>query len=89
MIFDFNNDWLFCRQDGEPKTVTLPHDAMLADNVKARELKSDGKYYMKEKGTSKVNSQEYFMREAITVRHPEGRTKQSFVDKIRKIFRRK
>ena len=62
---------------------------MLADNVKARELKSDGKYYMKEKGTSKVNSQEYFMREAITVRHPEGRTKQSFVDKIRKIFRRK
>ena len=29
MIFDFNNDWLFCRQDGEPKTVTLPHDAML------------------------------------------------------------
>ena len=43
----------------------------------------------KEKGTSKVNSQEYFMREAITVRHPEGRTKQSFVDKIRKIFRRK
>lgn len=62
---------------------------MLTDNVKARELKSDGKYYMKEKGTSKVNSQEYFMREAITVRHPEGRTKQSFVDKIRKIFRRK
>ena len=62
---------------------------MLADNVKARELKSDGKYYKKEKGTSKVNSQEYFMREAITVRHPEGRTKQSFVDKIRKIFRRK
>ena len=64
-------------------------DVQLADNVKARELKSDGKYYMKEKGTSKVNSQEYFMREAITVRHPEGRTKQSFVDKIRKIFRRK
>ena len=44
---------------------------------------------MKEKGTSKVNSQEYFMREAITVRHPEGRTKQSFVDKNRKIFRKK
>lgn len=62
---------------------------MLADNVKARELKSDGKYYKKEKGTSKVNSQEYFMREAITVRHPEGRTKESFIDKIRKIFRRK
>ena len=31
MIFDFNNDWLFCRQDGEPKTVTLPHDAMLEE----------------------------------------------------------
>lgn len=62
---------------------------MLADNVKARELKSDGKYDKKEKGTSKVNSQEYFMREAITVRHPNGRTKESFVDKIRKIFRRK
>ena len=71
------------------KQLTHMLKTMLADNVKARELKSDGKYYMKEKGTSKVNSQEYFMREAITVRHPEGRTKQSFVDKIRKIFRRK
>ena len=71
------------------KQMTHMLKIMLADNVKARELKSDGKYYMKEKGTSKVNSQEYFMREAITVRHPEGRTKQSFVDKIRKIFRRK
>lgn len=71
------------------KQLTHMLKIMLADNVKARELKSDGKYYMKEKGTSKVNSQEYFMREAITVRHPEGRTKQSFVDKIRKIFRRK
>ena len=71
------------------KQLTHMLKIMLGDNVKARELKSDGKYYMKEKGTSKVNSQEYFMREAITVRHPEGRTKQSFVDKIRKIFRRK
>lgn len=71
------------------KQLTHMLKIMLADNVKARELKSDGKYYMKEKGTSKVNSQEYFMREAITVRHLEGRTKQSFVDKIRKIFRRK
>ena len=71
------------------KQLTHMLKIMLADNVKARELKSDGKYYMKEKGTSKVNSQEYFMREAITVRLPEGRTKQSFVDKIRKIFRRK
>lgn len=71
------------------KQLTHMLKIMLADNVKARELKSDGKYYMKEKGTSKVNSQEYFMREAITVRHPEGRTKQSFVDKIWKIFRRK
>lgn len=71
------------------KQLTHMLKIMLVDNVKARELKSDGKYYMKEKGTSKVNSQEYFMREAITVRHPEGRTKQSFVDKIRKIFRRK
>ena len=71
------------------KQLTHMLKIMLADNVKARELKSDGKYYLKEKGTSKVNSQEYFMREAITVRHPEGRTKQSFVDKIRKIFRRK
>ena len=71
------------------KQLTHMLKIMLMDNVKARELKSDGKYYMKEKGTSKVNSQEYFMHEAITVRHPEGRTKQSFVDKIRKIFRRK
>ena len=71
------------------KQLTHMLKIMLADNVKARELKSDGKYYMKEKGTSKVNSQEYFMREAITVRHPEGRTKQIFINKIRNIFRRK
>ena len=71
------------------KQLTHMLKIMLADNVKARELKSDGKYYKKEKGTSKVNSQEYFMREAITVRHPEGRTRESFIDKIRKIFRRK
>ena len=45
------------------KQLTHMLKIMLADNVKARELKSDGKYYMKEKGTSKVNSQEYFMRE--------------------------
>lgn len=69
------------------KQLTHMLKIMLADNVKARELKSDGKYYKKEKGTSKVNSQEYFMREAITVRHPEGRTRESFIDKIRKIFR--
>ncbi len=62
---------------------------MLADNVKARELKSDGKYYKKEKGTSKVNSQEYFMREAITVKHPEERKKDGFVSKIRRFFKRK
>ena len=42
------------------KQLTHMLKIMLADNVKARELKSDGKYYMKEKGTSKVNSQEYF-----------------------------
>ena len=71
------------------KQLTHMLKIMLADKVKARELKSDGKYYKKEKGTSKVNSQEYFMREAITVRHPEGRTRESFIDKIRKIFRRK
>lgn len=71
------------------KQLTHMLKIMLADNVKARELKSDGKYYKKEKGTSKVNFQEYFMREAITVRHPEGRTRESFIDKIRKIFRRK
>ena len=71
------------------KQLTHMLKIMLADNVKARELKSDGKYYKKEKGTSKVNSQEYFMHEAITVRHPEGRTRESFIDKIRKIFRRK
>lgn len=28
MILDFNKDWTFYRQNGEHKTVTLPHDAM-------------------------------------------------------------
>ena len=71
------------------KQLTHMLKVMLADNVKARELKSDGKYYKKEKGTSKVNSQEYFMREAITVKHPEERKKDGFVSKIRRFFKRK
>ena len=46
-------------------------EIMLEDNQKARELQSDGSYKKKEKGTKKVCAQEYFMKEALTVKRPK------------------
>ena len=62
---------------------------MLADNVKARELQSDGTYKKKEKGTAKVNSQEYFMKEAITTRPPREEEKETVKSRIRSFFRKR
>ena len=31
MKIDFNNDWIFYKENGEKTPVTLPHDAMLAE----------------------------------------------------------
>ena len=62
---------------------------MLADNVKARELQSDGTYKKKEKGTAKVNYQEYFMKEAITTRPPREEEKETVKSRIRAFFRKR
>lgn len=62
---------------------------MLADNTKARALQNDGKYTKKEKGTAKVCAQEYFMKEAITVKRPKEEKALTFVGRLKKLFRKK
>ena len=62
---------------------------MLADNIKARELQSDGSYKKKEITAEKVCAQEYFMREAITEKKPKASEKIGFIEWIRRLFARK
>ena len=62
---------------------------MLADNIKARELQSDGSYKKKEITAEKVCAQEYFMREAITEKKPKASEKIGFIAWIRRLFARK
>ena len=62
---------------------------MLADNVKGRVLQMDGTYRKKEKGTAKVCSQEYFMKEAITVKRPEKQEKKGLGTMLRRFLKRK
>ena len=72
------------------KQLTHMLKIMLADNVKARELKSDGKYYMKEKG----NFQKSIPRNILCVKQSpsdirkDGQNKASLI-KSGRFFRRK
>ena len=52
----------------------LIHDlnVMLADNVKAREMSSDGTYRKKKQDGPAVNAQETFMRNAMNARRPSA-----------------
>lgn len=43
---------------------------MLADNVKAREMLSDGTYRKKQGGERQICAQEYFMKEALNAKRP-------------------
>lgn len=52
---------------------------MLADNVKARQMLSDGTYRKKEGGDRKICAQEYFMKEAMNVKRPLQTTKRKNV----------
>ncbi len=53
-------------------------DIQLKDNVKAREMQADGTYYrLKCRGKNKLNSQQYFCREAITVTESRKHTPHS------------
>ena len=73
----------------------LMHDlnVMLADNVKARKMLSDGTYRKKMQGDRSVNAQETFMKEALNARRPAAvvhkKEKESLLGKIFGIFRRK
>ena len=48
---------------------------MLSDNVKAREMASDGTYRKKPAGEKPVNAQETFMKEAMNARRPAAHTR--------------
>lgn len=61
---------------------------MLEDNVKARVLQKDGIYCKKEITDHPVNSQEYFMKEALGAKQPERKEKQSFYKRILTFFQR-
>ena len=73
----------------------LMHDLniMLADNVKARKMLSDGTYRKKVQGERTVNAQETFMKEALNARRPAAvvhkKEKKSLLGKIFGIFRKK
>lgn len=73
----------------------LIHDlkVMLSDNVKAREMTSDGTYRKKEVGEKAVNAQETFMKEAINARRPSPhirkKEKNSLLNRIFGLFGRK
>ena len=64
-------------------------EIMLADNVKARVMLSDGTYAKKPAGDRKINAQEFFMKRALRATSKETRTeKQSLWKSIKHIFRR-
>lgn len=61
---------------------------MMADNVKARVIGSDGKYHIKPQGDKKVNSQEIFMKEAIHAKRYTAEKPQTFVEKLLGFFKK-
>ena len=72
------------------KQLTQMLKVMLADNQKARVLQSDGTYKKKEERTNKICAQEYFMKEAISVKKPEVVPgKKSFLGQFRNFLHRR
>ena len=73
----------------------LLHDlkVMLSDNVKAREMTSDGTYRKNAAGEKAVNAQEIFMKEAINARRPSPhirkKEKNSLLNRIFGLFGRR
>ena len=64
-------------------------DVMLKDNVKARELDSNGIYHKKEQKEPLIDSQACFMEEAINALPAEKEdAKAGFFDKIKRFFKR-
>lgn len=62
---------------------------MLADNVKARQMLSDGTYRKKQGGDRKICAQEYFMKEALNTKRPEKMDEKKRVfEKVKSLFRK-
>ena len=65
-------------------------NTMLADNVKARVMQSDGTYRKKAAGEKKICSQEVFMKEALNAKRPERiEEKEPFFARLRRVFYQK
>lgn len=64
-------------------------NVMLADNVKAREMLSDGTYRKKQGGERQICAQEYFMKEALNAKRPvKKEEKKSIFVRWQKFFRK-
>ena len=62
---------------------------MLADNVKAREMLSDGTYRKKQGGERQICAQEYFMKEALNAKRPvKTEEKKGVFARWKKFFRK-
>lgn len=62
---------------------------MLADNVKAREMLSDGTYRKKQGGERQICAQEYFMKEALNAKRPvKMEEKKGVFARWKKFFRK-
>lgn len=74
--------------DGEIRKRLLHHlKVMLSDNIKAREMISDGTYKKKKVEGDFVNAQETFMREAVQAKRPQTPAKKKKKDGLlRKVF---
>ena len=80
--------------DGIRKRLIHDLNVMLADNVKARKMLSDGTYRKKTGGEQRVNAQETFMKTALNARRPAAtvqkkKDKTSIWKKLAGLFRRK
>ena len=72
------------------RQLTQMLKVMLADNQKARVLQSDGTYKKKEERANKICAQEYFMKEAISVKKPEAAPeKKPFLVQVRNFLHRR
>ena len=70
------------------KRLVRSLSVMLADNVKARVMLSDGTYQKKEPSEKQINSQEVFMKEAMRAKRPQQTVeKPSLLKRLRRIFR--
>lgn len=79
-------------QDPQLKAwITHMMRVMLSDNMKGRNLTSDGTYVRRSRGEADINSQEVFMREAIyEARHRKAEAeKENFFTRIRDWWKKK